>query len=630
MATKIGSVVIDIEARMTKLEADLAKANRTLGRFDKDARSVGSRIEGSFKKIAATAITMAGAFAATGILSFARQSLDATGGLGELAQQLGVTTDQLQVYQYAATQAGLKNEELQTSLGQLSRRLGQASLGVKAPAEAFKILGVEVKNADGTIRRTGQVLPDIAEALSKIESPAQRAALATELFGRSGQKLLPILESGRKGLNEYEQAARSLGVVLSSEQIAKADEAADKLAALNLVLSQRFAGVVADNAGAVLTFAGAIEKLSAQVQGYLNIAQSRGGLAAIFATTEQLSNAGTRAGTVNALEANVRGAQQRLRSIQNSDSPFRSMREGRAQKDLQDARDELAKYLRENPIPLAVVPTVSDGALGGTTLGDVFGTAGKDKAVKGLFDDFKSPDVDEFFRKQEEASRRVAELFAETESIIVTGVDNKSRKLVRSLEEITAELEGPSNRAFEEWTAKREEEIERLNNFATEFAATFSGAFEDALLSGDLDGALDGLLEDLARLVIRLTIIEPLAKSVASALGGSGGGGFGGFISSIGSIFGGGRALGGPVTGGTSYLVGERGPETFTPKVDGYITPANDVSGGMRVEVVPSQYFDVRVQEISGGMVARAAPAIINGSVGAVRSGMRRNRRFLG
>lgn len=602
MATKIGSVVIDIEARMTKLEADLAKANRTLGRFDKDARSVGSRIEGSFKKIAATAITMAGAFAATGILSFARQSLDATGGLGELAQQLGVTTDQLQVYQYAATQAGLKNEELQTSLGQLSRRLGQASLGVKAPAEAFKILGVEVKNADGTIRRTGQVLPDIAEALSKIESPAQRAALATELFGRSGQKLLPILESGRKGLNEYEQAARSLGVVLSSEQIAKADEAADKLAALNLVLSQRFAGVVADNASSILILGEAIAKAASNagkwIQVYRNFQESFQRKAANFV----LDN-----------------------------TWFYN------EKDQQAAQDVLIKQRRDGLNRLSALsqfkkigPAANDGAIGGLTLGNVMGGASKSgKAPKGLFDDFKSPDVDEFFRKQEEASRRVAELFAETESIIVTGVDNKSRKLVRSLDEITAELEGPSNRAFEEWTAKREEELTRLDDFAQQFAATFSGAFEDALLSGDLDGALDGLLEDLARLIIRLTVIEPLARAVKNAFS-EGGGGFSGFISSIGSIFGGGRALGGPVAGGTSYLVGERGPETFTPKVDGYITPANDVGGGMRVEVVPSQYFDVRVQEISGGMVARAAPAIINGSVGAVRSGVRRNRRFLG
>jgi len=41
-----------------------------------------------------------------------------------------------------------------------------------------------------------------------------------------------------------------------------------------------------------------------------------------------------------------------------------------------------------------------------------------------------------------------------------------------------------------------------------------------------------------------------------------------------------GRALGGPVMGGTPYIVGERGPELFTPNTTGRITPNNQLSGG--------------------------------------------------
>jgi hypothetical protein len=44
--------------------------------------------------------------------------------------------------------------------------------------------------------------------------------------------------------------------------------------------------------------------------------------------------------------------------------------------------------------------------------------------------------------------------------------------------------------------------------------------------------------------------------------------------------FGGGKALGGPVMGGTSYLVGERGAELFTPTSNGVITPNNKLGGG--------------------------------------------------
>jgi phosphotransferase system HPr-like phosphotransfer protein len=40
------------------------------------------------------------------------------------------------------------------------------------------------------------------------------------------------------------------------------------------------------------------------------------------------------------------------------------------------------------------------------------------------------------------------------------------------------------------------------------------------------------------------------------------------------------RASGGPVAGGGSYLVGERGPELFTPGTSGNITPNNALGGG--------------------------------------------------
>jgi hypothetical protein len=40
-----------------------------------------------------------------------------------------------------------------------------------------------------------------------------------------------------------------------------------------------------------------------------------------------------------------------------------------------------------------------------------------------------------------------------------------------------------------------------------------------------------------------------------------------------------GREFGGPVTGGSSYIVGERGPEVFTPSGSGMITPNNALTG---------------------------------------------------
>jgi hypothetical protein len=48
----------------------------------------------------------------------------------------------------------------------------------------------------------------------------------------------------------------------------------------------------------------------------------------------------------------------------------------------------------------------------------------------------------------------------------------------------------------------------------------------------------------------------------------------------IDKVFGGGKAAGGPVNAGTTYLVGEKGPELFTPGISGNIIPNNKISGG--------------------------------------------------
>lgn len=77
------------------------------------------------------------------------------------------------------------------------------------------------------------------------------------------------------------------------------------------------------------------------------------------------------------------------------------------------------------------------------------------------------------------------------------------------------------------------------------------------------------------------------------------------------------RASGGPVTGGASYLVGERGPELFTPGASGFITPnnrlmaANDhvtsAGGGMAIRIEPSPYFDAVVDQRAGNVAAPMA-----------------------
>ena len=263
----------NVDPVILKLQADLKDYRRDLGAAQKltdtklDAierrgMQMGQGLRKGFDLAKGAAIAFAAQMSIDAVVGAVSRALDYVSSLGEVAQQLGVTTDALQEYRYAASQAGLSQEEMDMALSQLTRRIGEAESGTKSQAEAFEKLGISVKDANGNIIDAGSAIPMIADALQKIESPAERAAILMDLFGRSGQKLEPLLAGGSKAVNGLRDAAHELGIVLSSEQIQKADDAADKLGAVKQVMEARFAGVVADNSGAILELADRLARMA--------------------------------------------------------------------------------------------------------------------------------------------------------------------------------------------------------------------------------------------------------------------------------------------------------------------------------------------------------------------------------
>jgi hypothetical protein len=88
-----------------------------------------------------------------------------------------------------------------------------------------------------------------------VGSRAQRAGVEVAAMGKSGSALDNMLSGGSKALNEFADAADKLGIVLSDEEIRRADDAADKLARLKTVLSAKIASAVAGDADSIHYFA---------------------------------------------------------------------------------------------------------------------------------------------------------------------------------------------------------------------------------------------------------------------------------------------------------------------------------------------------------------------------------------
>jgi hypothetical protein len=103
-----------------------------------------------------------------------------------------------------------------------------------------------------------------------------------------------------------------------------------------------------------------------------------------------------------------------------------------------------------------------------------------------------------------------------------------------------------------------------------EAAKILGQGFEKAITSGEkLTDVIKQLGMDLMKLALRNTVTNPLVDFLGKS----------NFLGGIFKNFGGPQAAGGSVSSGKSYLVGEKGPEMFTPSSAGHIIPNNALGG---------------------------------------------------
>lgn len=169
-----------------------------------------------------------------GVAFAIREFAVSTAELGEhlavTSQRLGITTHELQEIQTAAGQTGVQTEVLDASLNRLNLSMGRAETGGRRQSAAFAQLGVHTRDAQGHTRSLSDVLDDVAQNMDHIESPARRAAIAQDLLGRAGGRLLPILHGGAGGLRELRGRLDELGGGMSEGAVQSAEQMAHAMA----------------------------------------------------------------------------------------------------------------------------------------------------------------------------------------------------------------------------------------------------------------------------------------------------------------------------------------------------------------------------------------------------------------
>lgn len=134
-------------------------------------------------------------------------------------KQLGAGTRQLQAITKGDTEAnsewvavadlrGVKAKQLAMGFSTLSK---QMVAGSSSSSAAFRALGISQRDLEASGGRQLAVIGKVADGLKGIKSPAERAAVAQQLFGRSSKALLPLLSQGGAEVEKQLQKQKALG-----------------------------------------------------------------------------------------------------------------------------------------------------------------------------------------------------------------------------------------------------------------------------------------------------------------------------------------------------------------------------------------------------------------------------------
>lgn len=201
--------------------------NKSLGSLSSFERNTG-KIGGELMKNGMQMLNF-GTAAAGGMVAMSKATADYAGDMMDMSRITGVGFEKMQELSYAAKMSGIEADKLKTAFVKLNKVVTEAAGGNETYMQTFRNLGISLTDAAGNMRKPDEIFEDIANVFSKSEDNATKTAMAYTLLGKSGADLIPMLNDGKNGLEEWYRLAREAHLVLNDDVGRSAETAGDKM-----------------------------------------------------------------------------------------------------------------------------------------------------------------------------------------------------------------------------------------------------------------------------------------------------------------------------------------------------------------------------------------------------------------
>lgn len=603
MAGDTERLFVQLEARISDFEKKMQRAERrgtrtyqglsrnsrrTTRQMEQDmARSttaINRRLEATGRHMRTFARGLAGGLFAGGVAGTVTAIQRVTRGIADIgreAERAGVGVETFQELGFVAEQNRIPIDALTDGLKELNLRADEFIVTGAGPAsEAFQRLGFEADDLSERLENPSELFTEIIGRMEQLDRAAQ-IRVADEIFGgTAGERFVELLDEGAAKIREQIRLAHDMGIVMDEDLINRAEELDRKFNIVAQTVGNSLKRAIVEAATALAQFIDGFRSFEAQSNRSLE---------------NRLADVSRRIALAEANEARqIEDLSAVPRSIQDATLQGTTRETSLAQirrelGEMRDERQRIADILQSRQTsaftPPEFTPTgaSADEATGARTR-SAQATVAQTNAVRALIEQLqfensligKSQTEIDILTAQRQAGAGATDEQRETIAQLITLRDQETDSITRQTEAHHA------NQAA----------IGYLAGSALDGLASVASGAQSA------EEAVKRLALELAAAAAQAAIFGQ--GPLAGFFGGSSGGGL------LGSVFGGFRASGGPVSPGKTYMVGERGPELFKPSRAGSIVPNHALATGPSASSQATVRHQININIGINGSVSRA------------------------
>jgi hypothetical protein len=202
----LGSLVVSLEANIARFTSDM-------GRASEQTQQVMSKMKAGIDMVKGAMGSLGVGVSVLGLAGLVKDAIDAADNLRDMSQKTGVAVETLNGLGFAAGQAGGSLESVVDAAGKVNKSIVEAASGNLETGEAFKVLGINVRDAAGQLKTADVVMAEVADKFKDYADGPEKRAIALRIFGKAGADMIPFLNDGGDAMRENIEYAKTYSEV---------------------------------------------------------------------------------------------------------------------------------------------------------------------------------------------------------------------------------------------------------------------------------------------------------------------------------------------------------------------------------------------------------------------------------